>query len=323
MAGRLLESVRTLPHLNTSERAKRLGLGAGAAQAFLRDRNLSKLNARLAYAGYQVEVCKPLQVARNRRLVAARPGCLTHVDYKLFGFLRGVHGEPSIRLGGFVLIDSLTSFAAVKLAKAGDQFEAVDAFQYYIERAPFEITGLMLADNARTFLSDHFINAVTKAGILLRTIRPSHPWSNGKVEAMNRTLKYQCFGAIAGNVTSWDTAALLVDKWMEYYNNIRAHGGTANKGLPPVPFYQLWCKTPGDDMAKLVNLGILKCDADWDVRLMGSHVDADGRDHQGLPFAFVMEKSELPGLRPALGLPVGGDPAKFHGAPPSNIVLAR
>jgi hypothetical protein len=234
-----------------------------------------------------------------------------------------VHGEPSVRLGGFVVIDSLTSFAAVKLAPSGDQFEAADALGAYIEAAPFEVKGLVLADNGKAFLSDHFIQAVTNAGLLLRTIRPSHPWSNGKVEAMNKTLKYQCFAAIAGQVGGWDQAAVLLERWMDYYNNERSHGGHANKGLPPIPFYNLWKKTQGDDLEKLINMGILRCDEMWSVRLMGSRSGHEQDDGKGLPFAFVMEKTVTPTIQALLGVNAPGLPAVPDSGRKSNLVLAK
>jgi hypothetical protein len=324
VAASVLESVRQEPHHNTKVRARKLGLGTGAVQAFLQDRGLSNLNGRLGFAGYQVEVCQPLAVARLRRIVASRPGSLTHVDFKTFGFLRGPYGEPAVRLGGFVLIDSLTSFSVVKLAKAGDGFEASAALQQYGQCAPFALEGLVLSDNGGAFLSDGFIGTVRKMGLLLRTIRPSHPWSNGKVEAMNRTLKYQCFAAIAGNVASWEEAVVLVEKWMFYYNHLRSHGGHTNRGLPPVPFYQLWKKTEGDDLQKLISLGIIKLDQEWDVRLMGAQTkQRDESEDTQLPFAFVMDRKQGPSLQVQLGIPAPGIPGNVLGARANNIVLNK
>ncbi|MBM4043399.1 MAG: transposase family protein, partial [Planctomycetes bacterium] len=239
-----------------------------------------------------------------------------------FGFLRGVHGEPSVRLGGFIFIDSLTSFATLRLAKAPDAIEAIAAFGDYVERAPFDLFGLLLTDNGGAFISDLFISAVRRAGLQHRTIRPSHPWSNGKVEAMNKTLKYQCFAAIAGNVEKWENAVALVDRWMQYYNTTRSHGGHCNRGLPPLPFYDLWQKTPGDEIAKLISLGIIKIDQDWDVRLMGSETAVEG-EAAPLPWAFVMDRRTTPTLQAALGLPPPGDPVAQAAGKGSNIILAR
>jgi hypothetical protein len=232
-----------------------------------------------------------------------------------------VHGEPGIRLGGFVVVDSLTAFAHVRLAKSGDQFEAADALGKYLEAAPFDVFGIVLSDNGKTFLSDHFVQACTNAGLMLRTIRPSHPWSNGKVEAMNKTLKYQCFAAIAGNISSWENAVVLVEKWMDYYNALRSHSGHANKGLPPLPFYELWKKTPGDDLQKLISLGIIRCDETWSVRMMGSSQPKEGPGE--LPYAFIMDRVLSPSLQQALGLADPGQPAVASGAKPNNLVLAR
>ena len=323
LVGSILESVRTEPHHNTAERARRLGVGSGSLQAFLADRGLSKLNARLRFAGYQVEAVRPLEIARMRRIVASRPGSLTHIDYKTFGFLRGVRGEPSIRLGGFVLIDSLTSYAVVRLAKAPDVFEAVASLHLYIERAPFELRGILLSDNGGAFLGEHFVNAVRKLGLLHRTIRPSHPWSNGKVEAMNKTLKYQCFAAIAGNVGTWDQAVVLVDRWMEYYNHTRSHGGHCNKGLPPMAFYNIWKRIEGDDLAKLIGLGIVKMDDDWDVRLLGNSDPAKEGEDGSLPFAFVMDRRRGPTLDASLGIPDPTVPVLHVGGQPNNFSPAR
>lgn len=318
----ILEDVRQRPHLATTERARQLGVGTGTLQAFLHDRGLSKLNARLGFAGYQVETARPLAIARLRRIVASHPGSLTHIDYKTFGFLRGARGEPSVRLGGFVYVDSLTSYATVHLAKAPDGFEAVAGLQQYIEGVPFDLSGVVLTDNGGAFLSDFFINAVRKACLLHRTIRPAHPWSNGKVEALNKTLKYQCFAAIAGNVGTWREAVLLVEAWMKYYNETRSHGGHTNKGLPPRALYNLWKNTPGDELEKLITMGILKMDDQWHVRLMGSNGTADG-EHE-LPYAFVMQKANIGSeLQVRLGIPAPGLPAGLAQGKCNNFSPAR
>ena len=61
---------------------------------------------------------------------------------------------------------------------------------------------------------DRFIKGVANRGPIQRTIRSAHPWSNGKVEALNRVLKYQCFPAIAGNIEDWRSACVLAHRWM-------------------------------------------------------------------------------------------------------------
>ena len=88
---------------------------------------------------------------------------------------------------------------------------------------------------------------------------------------------------------------------MHYYNTVRSHGGHCNKGLPPVPFAELYAKTPGDHLAKLIALAIVKLDDEWTIRLMGSSarpggLDADDApeyadgDEKALPLALVMHR---------------------------------
>ena len=82
-------------------------------------------------------------------------------------------------------------------------------------------------------------------------------------------LLYPCFAAIAVNISDRQSACVLVDRWMVYYNTQRSHGGFVNKGLPPMALWQLYEKTPGDYLQKLIKLGLLKLDQEWSVRLMG------------------------------------------------------
>ena len=275
---RVLASVREKPHLATGARARELGVSIGAVQTVLRRRRLSKLHARLEFAGYRVEACRPLEVARQRRILATYPGALAHIDFKTFGYLRPPRGQAQQageRLGGFVCIDSLTRFATCFLSSTCDQFQALEALDHYRTQAPFPLRGLLLTDNAKCFLADTLIKGVANRGLLQRTIRASHPWSNSKVEALNKVLKYQCFPAIAGDIRDWQSACVLVDRWMVYYNEQRSHGGFANKGLPPLALWQLYEKTPGDHLQKLIKLGLLKLDNEWSVRLMGSNTSME------------------------------------------------
>ena len=270
----VLQSVREKPHLATGVRARELGIGTGAVQTVPVRRKLAKLHARLEFAGYRVEACRPLEVARQRRILATYPGALTHIGFKTFGYLRSPRGQAQQageRLGGFVCIDSLTSFATCFLTATSDQFQALEGLDHYRGAAPFPLHGLLLTDNAKCFLSETFIQAVANRGLMQRTIRSSHPWSNAKVEALNKVLKCQCFPVIAGNITDWQSACRLVDRWMTYCNEQRSHGGFVNNGLPPLALWQLYQKTPGDHLEKLIKLGLLKLDQEWSVRLMGSN----------------------------------------------------
>jgi len=304
MAATILEHVKAVPHINTAARAKILAFRTEDVQKVLAEHGLSKLDARLRDAGYQVDVLRPLQVARQRRIVATGPGTITHVDYKAFGFLRGVAPRKGIRVGGYVCVDSLTGFATVLLTDRTNPEDATAAVEKHRRNSPFELKGIIFSDNGPTdFLSDHFIEFCAKNGWLQRTTRYNSPWSNGKVEALNKTLKYQCFPAIAAaNVTQWIEVVQLVDAWMEFYNTKRSHTGHVNKGLPPKVWYDLWCNTPGTPLEKLTALGVLPVDKGWVLSIMGGAGNAEVRpvdggrsngrplEKDGLPYAFVLQR---------------------------------
>jgi len=233
------------------------------------------------------------------------------MDFKTFGFLRGTRHKETRRLGGFVAVDCLTAYADVHLADTPDAKEACKALAHYVDNAPFQPKGILLTDNGGCFISAEFIAEAAKAGFIQRTIRPGHPWSNGKVEALNKTLKYQCFPVIAGNITDWDQAVDLVGTWMDYYNKSRAHGGHINRGLPPLAFLDLYKKTPGSHVEKLLNLGLIKLDDEWSIRMMGDtrqvfgkRPDGAPRDQglnlddkgQPLPFALVLDRTPRAGF---------------------------
>jgi hypothetical protein len=135
-------------------------------------------------------------------------------------------------------------------------------------------------------------------------------WSNGKAEGLNKTLKYQCFPVIAGNISDWQQAVDLVATWADHYNATRAHGGHINRGLPPLAFLELYNRTPGSHVAKLIELGLIKLDDEWTIRMMGDTrsmfgkqtkgspdlpLNTDG-DGQPLPFALVLDRTPRPGF---------------------------
>lgn len=335
VAQAVLRAVREAPHLSARRLAAKLGLRAEAVHSILRTAGLNELNARLQYAGYQVETVRPLEVARLRRVLAAYPGSLTHQDYKTFGYLRGVYGAPQKRLGGYVVIDSLTGFASVYLCPEANGENAAAAFEKYCKTSPFAVDGLVLTDNGKDFLSEAFYQKVcVEHGCYHRTTRVNHPWSNGKVEALNKTLKYNCFPALGfAAEKDWAAVCAAVDGWMRWYNTTRAHYGWVNQGLPPLAFYNLWVKTPGAPYDKLVSLGLIRLDSEWTMRIMGGGPGNAGerpggprargqdRSRDGLPFAFILEHRELKKL--ADGAEVPGLVELARGQKTHSIVLAK
>lgn len=296
----ILASVKSMPQLNTQARAKALGYRVDRVQRVLAAARLSRLAARLQFAGYSVAPSQSLALARQRRIVAAAPGCYTCCDFKYFGRLRGVGQSPSVRIFGLVVIDQLTGYGDVLICPTETSDMAVAGIRRYIARAPFAISGLLLTDNGAQFTSDEFIQAATDKKLIIRTTRYHHPWSNGKVERFNGTLAHECFPAIlTGIVADLFELQKLVDVWLEYYNTKRAYTGWLNRGLPPVVLAKQFAAAQGDDpLERLVSVGILRqADIEF-IRPLGANVlgraqrDYKGRTYSDdhCPYAFVVDR---------------------------------
>jgi transposase InsO family protein len=278
-----------------------------SVQAILKGKGLNRLIARLKYAGYQVDVVKPLARARQHRVLASGPGVYTNIDFKRLGALRrlepGDRSPQSQQFCGLQCVDAYSGFASCFICESEDSDAAAKGFQRYCESVPFKVKGLVLSDNGLPFLSDAFISYITTHNFVHRTTRYHHPWSNGKVEAFNRTLKYQAMPAlVAAGVKGYEEAQAWLDKWLDYYNTKRIHQGWINKGLPPKTVIDLWNGTPGDAFAKLVTLGHIKPEEVHRTRLMGSgrHAVDLGLQHD-TPYAFVIE-AQPPSVRPPLAM---------------------
>jgi transposase InsO family protein len=274
---RILASVAQTPQLNTVDRAAQLRIRTETVQKVLARHGLSRLTARLVHAGFKVDVVQPLATARKRRLLATSPGALTCIDYKAFGVVRGSGGSPSIKICGCVVVDHLTAYGTVKLSPLEDAIGAREALAYHLKRIPFACTGgILLSDNGACFTSDEFMEECARAHMQQRTTRYNHPWSNGKVEALNKTLKQQCFPAIcSGVVHSLDDLQVLVDTWMWHYNHERAHSSWINKGLPPHVFWEHWRDTPGKPLDKLATLGLVRERDLPYTRVMGTNLTGE------------------------------------------------
>ena len=300
----ILDSVRSYPADNTRVRAAKLGKRTETVQGVLAGKGLNRLNARLRYAGYSVDIVKPLARARQHRVLASSPGCYTCVDFKRLGAVRrlerGDRQKESQLFSGLQCIDAYSGFASVFVCAEQDSDAAVAGFERYCESTPFKVKGLVLSDNGLCFLSDAFVGHLATHNFVQRTTQYNHPWSNGKVEAFNRTLKFQAMpGLVASGVKGYEEAQLWLDKWVHWYNYKRSHQGWINRGLPPAAVAELWEKTPGDVFEKLVKLGHIKPDEVHRTRLMGSgrHAVDLGLEHEA-PYAFIIEAPP-----PRLGLP--------------------
>jgi transposase InsO family protein len=115
------------------------------------------------------------------------------------------------RLYLFVAIDRTSKFAFVELHRKALRKTAADFLRHLVEAVPYRVT-IVLTDNGthfttpgaggsaapliaealakgEPFWAHAFEYACATLGIEHRTTKPKHPWTNGQVERMNRTIK--------------------------------------------------------------------------------------------------------------------------------------
>jgi transposase InsO family protein len=97
------------------------------------------------------------------------------------------------RLNLFVAIDRTSKFAFVRLEKRAGKMEAAQFLRDLLQALPYRIH-TVLTDNGIQFtnrvLDAHIFDRVCREnGIEHRLTKVRHPWTNGQVERMNRTIK--------------------------------------------------------------------------------------------------------------------------------------
>ncbi len=104
------------------------------------------------------------------------------------------------RLYLFVAIDRTSKFAVAQLVEKADRRTAWEFLEAVLEAVPYKIhiiltdNGIQFADQPRNRGKDfsrpmRFDMICEANGIEHRLTKPNHPWTNGQVERMNRTIK--------------------------------------------------------------------------------------------------------------------------------------
>jgi transposase InsO family protein len=109
---------------------------------------------------------------------------------------------PEGKLYLFVAIDRTSKFAVVELVRRADMGAAAAFLQALIEAVPYRIhtvltdNGIQFSDLPRNrqgptarFRGHPFDQLCHLHGIQHRLTKPNHPWTDGQVEPMNRTIK--------------------------------------------------------------------------------------------------------------------------------------
>jgi len=174
---------------------------------------------------------------RCRHVEAERPGELLNQDTFYWGTLKGV-GKVYVQ----VVVDVFCSLAFAKVYTSKMPITACDLLYDrvlpFYEELGVEV-GAILTDNGREFCgkpdSHPFELLLAMEGIEHRTTKVKHPWTNGFVERMNRTLLDECF-RIQGRKTWYIEPSEIqrdLDTFVRFYNLERSHQGYRLKGRTP------------------------------------------------------------------------------------------
>lgn len=181
--------------------------------------------------------------ATSNRYERERPGELIHIDVKKLGRIpdgggwrslgreaANVGGRKNTRIGFDYIHAVIDDHSRLAYAEIHDDETGKTAAGVLTRAAQFfAACGIprierVISDNAFAYrLSTDFKNAVAALGAQQRFIKPHCPWTNGKVERLNRTLATEwAYRQIFTN-NAERTAALA--PWLEYYNTERIHTG--------------------------------------------------------------------------------------------------
>jgi transposase-like protein len=153
----------------------------------------------------------------------------------------------------FVAIDRTSKLAFAKLETEANRWIASDFLRALIEAVPYEIH-TVLTDNGQQFChaprnrsgptarySVHMFDRVCENGIEHRLTKPNHPWTNGQVERMNRTLKEATVKRY--HYESHDQLRAHLQIFLDAYNHARWL--KTLRGLTPYEHVlQVWTKEP-------------------------------------------------------------------------------
>ena len=179
---------------------------------------------------------------RAVRYERARPGELLHIDTKKLGCFwfagKRVHGDRGVRSrhAGWqylhVAIDDHSRLGYAEL-RAGEKAVDCTAFlegavNWYAEHGI--AVERVLTDNAKAYHSHRWRDSCQQLGIARRYTRPYSPWTNGKAEALIKTLLREWAYRFTYPTSHHRSRALR--SYLRWYNRRRPHGSLAAR--PPI-----------------------------------------------------------------------------------------
>lgn len=176
------------------------------------------------------------------RYERAYAGALLHVDTKRLGRFwaigKAIHGDRGrrSRKAGWqhlhVAIDDYSRLAYAELLAADDRFASTAflarAVAWYAEQGI--VIERVLTDNAKPYHSHRWRDGCAELGVQRRYTRPYSPWTNGKAEALIKTLLREWAYRFAYPTSEHRGRAL--GGFIRWYNRRRPHGSLGAR--PPV-----------------------------------------------------------------------------------------
>lgn len=200
--------------------------------------------------------CDPLtgELIRARRASPTRyehphPGSLIHVDVKKLGRIPEgggwrahgreatvAHKHKKVLIGYDYVHTAIDDHSRLAYAEIHTDEKGTTAAGFLARAAAFYASyGIrierVISDNAFCYRNSRaFKTTAADLGIVQKFIRPHCPWTNGKVERLNRTLATEWAYARPYDTNAERAAALPT--WLEHYNLDRPHLGIG--GMRPI-----------------------------------------------------------------------------------------
>jgi len=176
------------------------------------------------------------QRSKKRHIQADDPGELICVDLFYVGCIKGIG-----RIYQMTACDAATSFAWARLYTDKSARSALDFLAHILKNAHGARVRSILTDNGKEFTThwkskNHPFERVLKTrGIRHRYTKVQHPWTNGFVERLNRTILEEFYQVVLRK-KRYDTVKELqtdLDQFIFVYNFNRPHQGYKLKGRVP------------------------------------------------------------------------------------------
>jgi len=179
-------------------------------------------------------------LARSRHIHADFPGELVCIDTFYIGCIKGVG-----RIYQMTGIDAATSYGWAKIFTDKTAAAAVDFLHEIIQNACGVTVANVLTDNGTEFTSrwrtkqHRFEQTLWENRIVHRYTKVRHPWTNGFVERLNRTINEE-FYQVAFRTKFYRSIWQLqedLNRFITFYNTQRPHRGYRLNGKCPADLF--------------------------------------------------------------------------------------